>query len=184
MVAGIGLAAPLLGGVVGAVGSIFGGEANASMYGYQASVARLNAQIAHQNAAYELALGESQAQQQGMKTRGVISQTRAMQGASGLDVNTGTSAEVRKSELQLGQFDQAVIRNNAARRAYGQEVIGFQEEAQARLYESAASTSRTAGLLGGFTSILGGVGSFSSKWMQGKALGLWGKEEPDEFGGE
>src|SRR5262249_31430250 len=109
---------------------------------------------------------------QGMKTRATISQTRAMQGAGGLDVNTGTNVAVRSSELELGQFDQAVIRNNAARRAYGQEVMGFQETAKANLYGMAASTSETAGMFGAFTSILGAGGSFASKWQQGSSLGM------------
>jgi hypothetical protein len=171
--AGPALALTALGGITSAVGSIFGGQANAAMYNYQAGIAQMNAQIAKQNAAYEGALGEVQAQQQGMKTRSVISQTRANQGAGGLDVNTGTNAAVRTSELTLGQYDQAVIRSNAARRAYGFEVEASQDVAQAGAYRSAASTSQTAGLLGAFTSILGAGGSFASKWQQGKGAGLF-----------
>ena len=166
------LALTALQGVTQAVGSIFGGMANQGMYNYQAQVAQMNAQIAKQNAAYEGALGEVQAQQQGMKTRAVISQTRATQGASGLDVNTGSSASVRSSELQLGQYDQAIIRSNAARRAYGFEVEAAGDIAQAGAYRAAGANSMTAGLLGAFTSILGAGGSFSSKWQQGKTSGM------------
>ena len=167
----LGLAATAAGGVTSAIGSIFGGQAQSSMYSYQAAVAQMNAEIARQNAAYELALGESQAQQQGMKTRGIISQTRANQGAGGLDVNTGTNAMVRQSELELGQFDQATIRSNAARRAYGDEVQAVQDTAQSQLDTMAASTSLTSGYLGAASSILGAGGSFASKWMQGQMYG-------------
>ena len=121
-VAAIGLGSTVLGGITGAFGSIFGGQAQAGAYNYQAGIAEMNAQIARQNAAYETALGEQKAQESGLKTRAQISQTRATQGASGLDVNSGSGAEVRKSEFVLGDYDQSVIRNNAARRAYGFEV--------------------------------------------------------------
>ncbi|SRR6266849_3975103 len=169
----IGLAMTLMGGATAAGGSIFGGEASSSMYKYKAALAEQNAKIAKQNAAYELALGESQAQQQGMKTRATVSQTRATQGAGGLDVNTGSNAAVRTSELQLGQFDQAILRNNAARRAYGWEVQAVQETAESQLDTMAASNAKTEGMLGAFTSILGAGGSFSSKWMQGRGAGIW-----------
>src|SRR5712664_1002145 len=140
-------------GVTGAAGSIFGGQASSAAYNYQAGVAQMNAQIAKQNAAYETALGEVQAQQQGMKTRATIAQTRATQGASGLDVNTGSAASVRESEFQLGGYDQQVIRAGAARRAYGFEVEATGDIAQANLDRMAARNAENAGMLKAFTSI-------------------------------
>lgn len=173
-VTAIGLGSTALGGITGAIGSIFGGDAQAAMYRYQAGIAQMNAQIARQNASYEMALGETQAQMEGMKTRAQISQTRASQGAGGLDVNTGTNASVRQSELELGQFDQSMIRSNAARRAYGDEVEAVQDTAQSQLDMYAAKTSQTSGFLGAFTSILGAGGSFSSKWIEAKQAGVPG----------
>jgi hypothetical protein len=168
----IALASTILSGVAAAAGKMYSGAAASSMYNYQAGVAQMNAQIAKQNAAYEGALGETQAQQQGMKTRATISQTRANQGAGGLDVNSGTPAAVRTTELTLGQYDQAIIRSNAARRAYGFEVEAAGDVAQAEAYRMSAKTSETAGLLGAFTSILGAGGSFATKWQQGKTSGM------------
>jgi len=168
----VGLGSTLVGGVVGAFGSAAAGQAQSNMYAYQAGIAELNAKIAKQNAAYEVALGGQQAQAQGMKTRATIAQTRANQGAGGLDVNSGSNLEVQKSEAELGAYDQALVRNNAARRAYGQEVVATQEEAQANLDRMASSTARTAGTLDAFTSILGAAGSFSSKWSTASAVGL------------
>ena len=162
----------IAGTVASAAGNIYGGMAQSAAYSYQAGVANLNAQIARQNAAYELALGEQQAQAQGMKTRAQISLTRAAQGAGGLDVNTGTNVDVRASEAELGSYDQALIRNNAARRAYGQEVLATQATAQAGLDTLAAGTSRTSGFLSAFASLLGGGGNIASKWQQGQSAGL------------
>src|SRR5712664_656746 len=171
----------LMSGAISAGSAAYGGMASAAAYNYQAGVAQMNAQIAKQNAAYEGALGEVQAQAQGMKTRAVISQTRATQGASGLDVNTGSAASVRESEFQLGGYDQQIIRSNAARRAYGFEVEAAGDIAQAGAYRAAGANSMTAGLLGAFTSILGGGGSFASKWQQGKSAGIRSEEHTSEL---
>jgi hypothetical protein len=171
-IAAIGLGATALGAMVGAAGSIMGGLSNAAMYNYQAGIARMNAQIARQNSAYEIGVGESQAQQSGLKTAQRLGQIRAAQGASGLDVNAGTAVDVRVSEGELGAVDQTVIRGNALKRAYGQEVIAVQEDAQAQADTMAGSNSEIAGFIGAGSSILGGVGTFSSRWMQGQSVGL------------
>lgn len=170
MAMGIGL----IGGAVSAIGSIMSGNAQSAYYTYQAQVARMNANIATQNAAYETQLGEVQAEQKGLGIRAQISQTRAAQGAGGLDLQSGTNAQVRESEQQIGMFDQSMIRYNAARRAYGEQIQSLGYQTQAQLDTMAASTSKTAGELGAFTSVLGAAGSFSSKWLQGQQVGMFG----------
>jgi hypothetical protein len=162
----------LLGGVVGAIGAISQGNAQSSMYAYQAAIAEQNVKIANQNANYELALGEQQAQQTGMKTKGQIGTTRATQGAGGLDVNTGTNAAVQNSEEQLGFYDQEVNRGNAAKNAYNWHVQAFEQQAQAGLYSAASANASTAGTLGAFSSILGGIGGVFSKGMQAGMIGM------------
>lgn len=170
-VAGIGMTA--LGGITQAFGAEQQGAAQAAMYNYQAGIAQMNAQIAKQNADYETALGEVQAQQQGMKTRAEIGETRAAQGAGGLDVNTGSNLAVRASEAELGAQDQAMIRSNAARRAYGQMVEAAQDTAQSNVDMMAASNAKQAADINAFSSILGAGSSVSSKWMQASSLGLF-----------
>jgi hypothetical protein len=161
-----------IGVAVSAGGAIFKGMSQASMYGYQANIARMNADIARQNAVYESNLGEVQAQQQGMKTRAVIGQTKATQGASGLDLNSGSAVEVRASEAELGAEDQATIRSNAARRAYGFQVEAAQDTAQASLLDKASSNAEIGGFIDAGTSILGGGGSLSSRWLKANQIGM------------
>lgn len=161
------------GGITNAIGSLFGGSAQSNMYQYQAGIAAMNAQIAKQNASYDLAVGEVQAQQSGMKTRAVLGATRAAQGASGLDLNTGTAVQVRASEAELGAEDMALIRSNAAKRAYGDEVEAVQDTAQSQLDTYAASNARTAGMIGAFSSVLGAGGSVASKWSQFSTAGVF-----------
>lgn len=170
----ISLGASALGGATSAFGSIMGGQSQAAMYNYQAGIAQINQQIMQQSADYATAAGEVSAQESGMKTRAQIGQTIAQQGAGGLAVGGGSNARVVSSELALGQEDQALIRSNAARQAYGYEVQGVQDTAQSQLDTMAASKSQTAGLLGAAGSILGAAGSVSSKWLQASQTGIFG----------
>jgi hypothetical protein len=163
--------------------------AQAGMYNYQAGVAKVNAQIARQNADYETNVGEVQAQQSGMKTRAQLGEIKAGQGASGLDVNSGSAVAVRESAQELGTYDASVIRSNAAKRAYGYEVEATQNESQAALFGmSAANATSAAGIAketGGInvaTSLLTGASSVSSKWMQAGQSGMFGSSSPYSAG--
>lgn len=170
MAMGIGL----IGGAVSAIGSIMSGNAQSAYYSYQAQVARMNANIATQNAAYETEIGEVQQEQKGLAVRAQIGQTRAAQGAGGLDLNSGSAASVRESEQEVGMIEQNQIKYNAARRSYADQITSLGYQTSAQLDDMAASTSKTAGMLGAASSILGSVGSFSNKWMQGQQEGMFG----------
>jgi len=133
----------------------------------------VNKQIAQQNSEYARAAGESEAQAEGMKARAGIGETKAQQGAGGLDVNSGSNAQVRQSEEELGEYNQSVIRSNAAKKAYGYEVDAQNFQSQAALDQMASSTSKTSGFIGAVTSILGGAASVSGKWSQAKTAGVF-----------
>lgn len=185
--AGIGMGATALGGLTSAIGSIMGGISGSNMYNYQAGIAKINSQIAKQNADYARAVGEQQAETSGMKTRAQIGSTKAIQGAHGFDVNSGSAALVRGSEAEIGQFDQSVIRSNAAKRAYGYEVEALQDTAQGKIYGMAAQGSMTQGILGATGSILGTAGSVAGKWLDASRLGIGsssvlGTSKPGDLG--
>lgn len=160
-----GMAAGGAGSIVNAIGQVFSGQSQGNMYAYQAGVATMNKNIALQNADYARIAGEVSAQESGMKTRAVVGEQKAMQGRSGLDVNRGSLVQVRTSQLEVGAEDEAIIRSNAARKAYGYDVEAAQSEAQSRLYTAASSGAKTAGWIGAAGSILGGASSVSSKWL-------------------
>lgn len=170
----IGLGASALGAGVSAFGSMQQGAAQQAMYQYQAGVARVNQQIAAQNAEWELKAGEVEAQQEGLKTRFGIGTAKTEQAASGLDVNSGSALATRQSMQEIGTYNETLARANAAKRAYGFTVQGVQEEAQSNIDIMAGQQARTAGNIGAVTSILGGISNVSSKWMQGRNVGLWG----------
>lgn len=172
-------------------------EAQAKAYTYQAGVASINARIARDNAAYAMAIGEEQALISGMKTRSQISSTKATQGASGVDVNTGSAVDVRASEAELGEFEQENIRHSAERQKYGYDVKALEQEQQKGLYEMSAEDmtkaagrirggktyleqakgyAGEAGDIGAFSSILGAGASVSDKWLK------FGKQGVPGFG--
>jgi hypothetical protein len=128
------------------LGTAFGFQTQAQQYEYQsninkyqAGVAKVNEDIAKSNANYERDMGEVDAQQAGMKSRYELGEMKASQGASGIDVNSGSSTRVRESMIDLGYYNQTLIRSSAAKKAYGYEVEATQDEAQADVYRYTAA---------------------------------------------
>lgn len=172
VIAGAGMAASAAGGILGAIGSLFSGKSQSAMYNYQAGIAQANATIAKQNANYATAAGEVEAQESGMRTRAQVGATKAGISAGNIEISTGSPAGVISSETEIGQQNAAVIRANAAKRAYGFNVTGAEDVAQAGALRSAASTSTTSGYLGAASSIISAAGSVSSKWLQAGQYGV------------
>ena len=169
----IGMAAGAAGGGVSALGSLFSGQAQKKMYDYQAGVALANAKVAKQDAQYALDSGEVEAQQAGMRGRFQQGATKVGIASGNIDTSTGSGSQVLKSETEVTQENEGVIRANAAKRAYGFEVGAAEDVAQSSADIAAGKTSVTAGDIGATSSILGAVGNVSSKWLQaGQSFGF------------
>ena len=157
-VAGAGVSA------VGTANSLNAQSANAS---YQAQVAANNAKIALENEGMDVASGEVAAGNQGLKTRAMVGTTKAQQGASGVDVNSGSSVEVRQGESEIGMLDALTIRSNASKKAYADQVAATGNTAEAGLLTSestqaanAAPVAATGSLLSGASSVAGNYGNY------------------------
>lgn len=162
-------------GGAGIFSSLFGGSAKADAYKYQSSMAWQNAAIARQNEKYAFDVGEQQAVKQGLAGQAQAGAIKAAQGASGVDMNSGSAKEVQTSQHLVSTMDLATIREKAAKTAYDFSVQATSYENQAKGYSKAASNAKTEGILGAVSSFIGTVGSVSSKWMRGQQLGMWGK---------
>jgi hypothetical protein len=162
----VGIGASAVGGVTSAIGNMMSGQAQANMYNYQAGVAQANAEVKKQDAAYALEAGEVTAQQSGMRTRAEVGATKV--GFAAGNVAGASTDRVLTSETEIGAENQALIRANAAKRAYGFEVGASADIAQAGADRVAASTSKTAGDIGAVSSLVGAAGQVSSKWLQYK----------------
>lgn len=162
------------GSLLSAFGSAQQGQAQANMFNYQAGIAQMNKNIALQNADYERSVGEVSAQESGLRTKAEVGATTAAQASSGLDVNRGSAVDVRASETEIGQQNQAIIRSNASRRAYGYEVEAIQNTAQAGLLSMAATNAKIGGDINAAKSLLSGGTSVADKWLKGQQTGVWG----------
>ena len=156
----------IAGGLVSAAGQIYSGKAAAQMAQYQAGVDEYNRQVKLQDAEYQYQVGDVEAQQAGMKQRFVIGQTRAAQAASGLDITRGTSTNVIKAELDVGAQQQGIIRANAARRAYGDQIEAQKYQMQEGLHMMEAENAITSSHYNALASILGGASSTASDYMK------------------
>ena len=172
IMAGVGMASTVVGGVISGIGNKFSSDATANAYRYKAGIATLNQTIAKQNAAWAVNAGGVKAANFGLKAGQEIGQTKAVQGASGLDVNTGSAEAVRESQTDVAKYDQGMIRADAAHTAYGYDVEAAKYGAEASMDTSAAANQDTAGQLGVLSSIIGTVGSVASKWTQGSMIGI------------
>lgn len=172
-VGAVGIGSSLAGGLLSAYGAEKSGQASQQMYNYQASVSKINADIDRQNSEWTLTQGETQATQYGMKAAQQRGQIVASQGASGLDVNSGSNAKVQSSQKAITDIDLAQIRSNAGKTAYDYRTKATMDENQATLYTQAGANAKSAGDISALGSIIGTAGSVSSKWIQGNTAGLW-----------
>jgi hypothetical protein len=167
----VALAAGIAGSAVSAYGAYESGQANSAAAAYQSAVAANNAQIAQQNSRLDIQAGETASFNQGLKTRAAVGQEKAAQGASGIDVNTGSAPAVRAGTAQMGMLDALTIRSNAAKEAYGQEVQATSDTAQSQLDTMESEQASTAGDIGAVGSLLNGVSTVGGNWAKFQKLG-------------
>jgi hypothetical protein len=172
--------------VTGATAAVAGGIAQQRSANYQAQVARNNAVIAQQNAAHAASAGAAQTEAASMKAAQRQGLLRAALGANGLDVNSGSAADVQTGQRELGNLDAATTANNAALEVYGYQTQSGNQTAQSGLYGLEAAFAPAEGALKG-AGILLSNSSVDSALAHG-ANDIFGSSQlsgdptvPDEF---
>ena len=168
-----GIGASIFGTLLGAAGQKEAGQAQTQQYNYQAGIAALNSQIATQNANYASQQGELTAEKVGLKDRATAGQIVASQGASGVDVNSGSAKSVQESQHTVSTMDLDTIRMNATKTAYDFETQANQFKAQAFMDVAGSQNVQKATSTNVATSLVGGAGSVAQKWLQGSQMGLF-----------
>lgn len=131
------------------VGNLAEGNAQAGSYMYQSQVADYNERRAVQE-------GTIAATNKGMETRARVGAIKAGQAASGVDVNTGSAAEIRAAAASLGQLDASTIMSNALSRAFGYKT-------ESKLLKQQAGQAQSMGVFKAVSSLIGGASeTFSS----------------------
>jgi hypothetical protein len=155
-----------LGSAVSAVGAISAGESQAAAANYQAQVAKNNATIAAQNAEYAIQAGQAKATDLGLQQRAQQAAVVSAIAANNVDINTGSAADVRIGQRQIGYLDTQRTVEQAALTAYGyrSQQTGF--EAEAGLETAQAGFDTTAGFIGGAGDLLSGAGNVGSNYVK------------------
>lgn len=158
---------PLLGLAASAGGALLGGISQGMAASYQSKVSRQNAQIAHQNAQRAAAATAADTEVAGMKAAEENAGVRVAAAANGLDVNTGSPADVAVSQREIGAFDVKNTAYKGALATYGYETQQVSDTAQANIESAEAPFDYAGGILKGAGSIMGGAPEVPAlyRWM-------------------
>ncbi len=159
-------ATSLIGAASGASGARQAGNAASQADLYNAAVARNNATIATNNSQLAAEAGEANTTSALMKTRAQVGGILANQGASGVDINSGSAPDVRSSAAETGQLSAINIRAQAVRQAYGYQNEASAATSQAGLDTAQAGFDKQAGQTKAETTLLGGLASAGSGFEQ------------------
>lgn len=146
--AAIPVAMSLAGGVMGAQNAQQQGAFQSFMGEQNAGYKELAAQDAEKR-------GSVDADRYRRQVTQMIGSQRAGFAAGGIDVNSGTAAEIQDDTAAFGEFDALTIANNAAREAWGYRVGAQNDRLNARMAVSNAKSSATGSILGGVGSAFG-----------------------------
>ena len=106
---------------------------------YEAQLYGTNADLADRQSEDAIARGHEAEMQQRGATRQLTGAQRAAYGAQGLDMSTGSPAQVIAGDEALGELDALTIRNNAMREAWGFKVQAANYRHQGTMTQMAAA---------------------------------------------
>lgn len=158
------LAVSAIGTGVAVYSSVQSAQAQSEAAAYQAQVAKNNAAIASMNANAATETGNTQlqaAQEQAAQHQGMI---RAVMGAGGVDLNSGSALRNQQGVAEVDQLNEATITSNAARRAWNYRNQGADFSADSDLLQMQSNQASTAAIMGGFSSMLSGAGTFANQY--------------------
>lgn len=133
---------------------------------YQASVDRMNAQIASWQATSLIQKGARDEQQQRLKTAQLLGAQRARLAASGVDVSQGSALNLLDDTEFFGEMDALTIRDNAKKSAWSQRVQEISYLNDAAMHNAAAASVSPVGAA--FTSLLGSSNQVADSWYSSR----------------
>ncbi|KIQ60177.1 hypothetical protein RL74_06700 [Pseudomonas fluorescens] len=137
------------------VGGMMGAQ-NARQEGaYSAGMLNRNAALKEQAAQESIFAGDTSADWQRVRTGQAVGTQRSVQAANGIDVNSGSAAQLQDDTAMIGELDALTIQNNAAREAYGYRIQADQDRMNAVQTVTNAGNKATGSILGGLGSAFG-----------------------------
>lgn len=114
---------------------------------YNRKLADQNAEIQAEAAQDAVRRGKNEADKRRIQTAHIIGSQRAAQGASGVQINSGSPLDVQVGTAAVGEEEAILIESNAAREAYGFRVSGFNAKAQGKLDQAKANADSNGTIL-------------------------------------
>ena len=160
------------GGALSAVSAYGAAASKKSSLRYEAQIADFNATLAEQRAQIAQEQGRAKVFQIQRQAAGLKGEQRAAMAARGLDLTTGTPADIISSTDFMSQLDQTQAEVNAAREAWGYrtQATNFKNEART----GRANASAISPGLAAATSLLGSATTMASSWYGFKKQGAFG----------
>lgn len=156
---------------VAAGGAISSADAQRKSANYQAQVARNDTTTAAQNAEYATQAGQAKAYQAGIAAREQQGRVTSALAANGVDVNSGSAADVRTTQRETGALNQEQTTANAALQAYGYRTQQTSFQSQASLDAATAANAGPAGAISASGDLLSGASGLAGKWQKYQTQG-------------
>jgi hypothetical protein len=138
-------------------------SANA-MAEYQADVAERNAKVAEYEGQYALEASREKALQHRKRLNAFLGEQRAAQGASGVEVDSGSFLDVTLDTVEQGKMDELAILHEGDLAVWRSEVQADSYNAQADL----ARMNQSSPFLAGGTALMTGAGSLGRTYASMK----------------
>jgi hypothetical protein len=129
---------------------------------YEGDILDQNAGLAQQQAADSLARGREAEGRQRAQGRQLAGAQRAAFAASGVEIDSGSAADVMANDHALDELDAMTIRNNAAREAWGYQVQSNDYRRQADLARMSGRETASSLRSQSVSTLLTGAGSLAS----------------------
>lgn len=153
--------ASIIGSASSTVSGFQAGMRNASAVraqgNYEATADTMNATLATAQSADAIARGGIAANVRGAQTRQQIGATTAQLAGSGVDLKGVSATAATGTEAFLGALDEATIRNNAARQAWGYDVQASDYTQRAALARASSTNTANAEEADAYTGLLTGA---------------------------
>lgn len=140
---------------------------------YQASMMLLNAELARMQAEDALERGEQTAENYGRQAAQVKGAQRTAFAASGVDVNSGSAAQIQEETAEQAVTDLMTIRSNAWRESWGFKMQEIESKGQAEMAKIGASQKSTQTILTGLVGLGKGMSNMGYTFANKKS-NPWG----------
>ncbi|OPA84276.1 hypothetical protein BFW86_24340 [Pseudomonas fluorescens] len=143
---------------IGLAGRMMQAQGQKENGAFQSAMLTQNAKYKQQTADETINAGNTSADWQRVRAGQAVGTQRSVQAANGIDVNSGSAAQLQDDTAMLGELDALTIQNNAARQAFGYREQAKQDFLNANQSVKNGNTAAMGSILGG---IGGAFGSFA-----------------------